>query len=67
MRRILKDEYLKNCHDKFGNKYEYLDIIKHGKYIFVKLKCDKHGIFNLEELRKKPHKSLVCGMNCVFF
>jgi hypothetical protein len=21
----------------------------------------------LDELRKKPHKSSVCGMNCVFF
>ena len=23
-------------------------------------------IANLDELRKKPHKSSVCGMNCVF-
>ena len=58
MRRILKDEYLKNCHDKFGNKYEYLDIIKHGKYIFVKLKCDKHGIFNL------GYYNLLNGSSC---
>ena len=24
-------------------------------------------IIDLDELRKKPHKSSVCGMNCVFF
>lgn len=35
---------------------------------------DNHGGGNtelaqrdLDELRKKPHKSSVCGMNCIFF
>ena len=28
---------------------------------------DRNAECVLDELRKKPHKSSVCGMNCVFF
>ena len=28
MKKITKEEYLKNCNDKLGNKYEYIDVIR---------------------------------------
>lgn len=39
------------------------------KYLYrLKSQATKVGLKkDLDKLRKKPHKSSVCGMNCVFF